>query len=259
MPFPVFPLVGVFLGIAILVLVLVVVLAPSKSSAIVSPSSTIVPTVTNTGRIILYDTFTQAGSGEIPLSAHTPEIGGPWTDFNSFPELELILGQGYCTNTTMTIDINQSCVCTYDNLHETLEFKLDFTIPDTITPAGDIAGLVMGFVTDTAYGLTCQFFYDPTNLIYGLQLVQLLPGLVNETIATKFINSPPPLNQIISMTGFMKPAGGLIVNVLDIELSGQGAFSPMVDNFNKFVCAMFRGNQTIVENIRMQEILIKAI
>lgn len=252
-----------FVIIAILALVLGIVLRGSfstETSPTPSPSNSPSPTVTIIDKTVLFDTFTQAGVGSIPLSEHTPEIGGPWTawTFTVQPELELILGEGYCTNTMMTVDLNQACICHYDNVNDALDFTLHFYIPSTITPAGDLAGMALAFATDTANGYSIQFFYDPTANSYGLQMVQITGGGTDAVITSQFINTPPPLDQTIILTGSMKPAGGLVVSVLDAQISGQGIYSPMANNLNQFVCGLFRGNPVEIINIRMQEILIKA-
>jgi hypothetical protein len=247
------------LGIGILALVFSIVFGKFDNNVIVTPS--VSPTVTVVDKRILFDTFTQAGVGSIPLSAHTPEIGGPWSawTFTVQPELELILGEGYCTNTMMTVDLNQACVCNYDNAHETLDFTINFYIPSTITPAGDLAGMAVAFATSAANGYSIQFFYDPNSNSYGLQMVQITGGGTDLILASQFLNTPPPLDQTIILNGSLKPTGGLSVSVLDAAIFGQGSYSPIVNNLNQFVCGLFRGNPVEIINIRMQEVLIKAV
>jgi len=248
----------IFLVISVLAIVLGVTLRQTNVR-IVTPTPTPTPTPTAIlEKTLLFDTFTQAGTGTIPLSSHTPEVGGPWKDFNAAPELELFLGQGYCTNITASVDINQSCVCLYDNLKETLFLTMEFTIPSTITNLGNLAGLVSGFVDDNANGYTFQFFYDPLALTYAVQLVQITGGVFDYVLATKNGPAPPPLDQKIVLTANVKPSGRFTIHVLDVDIAGQGIYSSIIDDLHNYVVAIFRGDPTELININLEEVLIKS-
>lgn len=197
------------------------------------------------GTELLFDTFTDSGSGSSNLDAHTPEVGGPWMSWNEQPQLQIQRDQSYVyaerpswssAPIDFTVNNDQMIVVT-------------FKVPSSVEGLENPALFMVGWANrTTGNGVGFTFHWDPAIEEYTTSINNL-----NDFALTTSINPPDPISSPItfdtplSFTATLNNGNHVL---LDFEYgtqvsSGTSMFDSVSDNYDSIFMALSReGSET---------------